>query len=157
MSRPTIFAQSPGEVCCRPVFNAIARPPCQPGAATAARYGVLATCAATAALLPRAIERVHSRVGKVRPPADGPVSLAPLPPEPPRAADGRTLSVEGRRIIDAAIVDGVAAPSWLAALEAGYAAFAATACTAAAREGISAARDRRVPRPPWRNRPQRSP
>ncbi|MFO1408921.1 MAG: hypothetical protein U1F06_00865 [Steroidobacteraceae bacterium] len=49
------------------------------------------------------------------------------------------------RIVDAAIVDGAAAPTWSAALEVGYAAFGATACTAAAREGIGAFGERRAP------------
>jgi enoyl-CoA hydratase/3-hydroxyacyl-CoA dehydrogenase len=114
-------------------------------AATLVQHGVLESCADIEALLPQAIARVRSLVGQVRMPADRAVALAPLPPEPPQAADGRTLSAEVRRIVDAAIVDGAAAPTWSAALEVGYAAFGATACTAAAREGISAFGERRAP------------
>jgi enoyl-CoA hydratase/3-hydroxyacyl-CoA dehydrogenase len=48
-------------------------------------------------------------------------------------------------LIGAAIRDGAAAASLGAALEVGYRAFAATACTAAAREGIAAFQERRRP------------
>jgi enoyl-CoA hydratase/3-hydroxyacyl-CoA dehydrogenase len=127
------------------VFHRMLRCAERVDAASLAHHGVLETCTDVDALLPQAIARVRSLVGKVRTPANGAVALAPLPPEPPQAADGRTLSAEVRRIVDKAIVDGAAAPTWSAALEAGYVAFGATACTAAAREGIGAFGERRAP------------
>ena len=47
--------------------------------------------------------------------------------------------------MDRAIVDAAAAPSLDAALEVGYRAFGASACAAAAREGIEAFLERRTP------------
>ena len=48
-------------------------------------------------------------------------------------------------IIERAVRDAAAAPTLQAALEVGYRAFGAVACTAAAREGISAFEERRAP------------
>jgi enoyl-CoA hydratase/3-hydroxyacyl-CoA dehydrogenase len=48
-------------------------------------------------------------------------------------------------IMEQAIRDAAAAPSFAAALEVGYRAFGASACTAAAREGINAFLERRQP------------
>ncbi len=52
-------------------------------------------------------------------------------------------SREVRAIMDGAIVAAAAANRWSDALEVGYRAFGASACTAAAREGIAAFRERR--------------
>ncbi len=114
-------------------------------AATAAGHGVLELCQGAEDLLPRAIDKVRSLAGQVRPPSKGRVDIGALPPEPATAADGRVLSVAVRGIIDEAIVAGAAASTWKAALEIGYVAFGRAATTAAAREGISAFGERRAP------------
>jgi enoyl-CoA hydratase / 3-hydroxyacyl-CoA dehydrogenase len=96
-----------------------------------------------AAMIDAAIERVHALAGCVKPPADGAIAI-----EAPAAADavtanGQKLSVEVLHILDRAIIDGAAAPTFDAALEIGYRAFGQSACTAAAREGIDAFLERR--------------
>ncbi len=114
-------------------------------AETAARHGVLELCADPADLIPTAIARVRALVGRVPAPVDGPVRIAAPASAPVVGTDGAPLSVAVRTIIDEAIVAAAAAPSWSDALEVGYAAFGASACTAAAREGISAFAERRAP------------
>jgi len=59
--------------------------------------------------------------------------------------DGETgqWSREVRAIMDDAIVTAAASSRWSEALEVGYRAFGASACTAAAREGIAAFGERR--------------
>ena len=58
-------------------------------------------------------------------------------------AEGQRLSSEAIGILDAAIRDAAAAPTFAAALEIGYRAFGTSARTAAAREGIDAFLQRR--------------
>jgi enoyl-CoA hydratase/3-hydroxyacyl-CoA dehydrogenase len=96
-------------------------------------------------LVRRACLRARALAGVRRPALDGGAPIVPPEPIEPRAADGQRLSVEVIRIIERAIVEGAAAPTFAAALEIGYRAFAATACTAAAREGITAFQERRKP------------
>ncbi len=96
-----------------------------------------------ASLIKAAIARVAALSGKVGPAHDGPVSIAPPQPIEPVAANGQRVSAEVMRIIEGAIVEAAAAPTLSAALETGYRAFASTACTAAAREGIDAFLKRR--------------
>ena len=60
------------------------------------------------------------------------------------AFNGQKLSTEVTRILERAIVDAAAAQNFNAALEIGYRAFGASACTAAAREGIDAFLSRRA-------------
>ena len=63
-----------------------------------------------------------------------------------RGRDGRTPERDGGRADRASAVrDAAAAPTLAAALEVGYRAFGASACTAAAREGIAAFLERRNP------------
>lgn len=114
-------------------------------AQVAAGYGVLELCDDPAGLIPRAVARVHALVGRLPAPVDGPVSICAPPPVPAVSSEGAQLSVAVRAIFDKAIADAAAASSWSAALEVGYAAFGASACTAAAREGISAFGERRAP------------
>jgi len=83
--------------------------------------------------------------GQVRPMADAPVAVPPFPAGQHRAADGRVLSGTVVAIIERAVREAAAAPTLLAALEAGYRAFGAVACCAAAREGITAFVERRAP------------
>lgn len=77
---------------------------------------------------------------KTSPPASGPIELPPLPD-----TDATGLSAEVVGIIGGAIEAGAAAATLTDALEAGYSAFGASACTAAAREGVEAFLQRRKP------------
>ncbi len=109
----------------------------------AARHGVLEVCEDASGLVARAVARVHSLVGRVPAPVDGPVQISPPPAIAAVSAEGVQLSAAVRAIVDEAIVAAAAAQSWAEALEVGYAAFGASACTAAAREGITAFGERR--------------
>jgi len=91
-----------------------------------------------AAMIESAVERVQALHGHLRPPADGAIAVAAPPPGDAIAFNGQKLSAEVTRILDRAIVEAAAAPSFDAALEIGYRAFGESACTAAAREGINA-------------------
>lgn len=96
-------------------------------------------------LIEAAVARVQTLAGRLQPPADAPVDIAPLTQIEPVAASGQRLSAEAIGIMEIAIRDAAAAPSLAAALEVGYRAFGASACTAAAREGIDAFLQRRAP------------
>jgi enoyl-CoA hydratase/3-hydroxyacyl-CoA dehydrogenase len=61
------------------------------------------------------------------------------------SANGQRLSAEVLHILDNAILEAAKAKSFADALEIGYRAFGASACTAAAREGIEAFLQRRAP------------
>ncbi|MFA6313208.1 MAG: 3-hydroxyacyl-CoA dehydrogenase NAD-binding domain-containing protein [Sterolibacterium sp.] len=89
-------------------------------------------------LIALATARVNALAGKLSGIAGGSVALEPLPPVDAKAASGQTLSREITGIVEQAVRDAAAASSLDAALEIGYRAFGASACTAAAREGISA-------------------
>jgi enoyl-CoA hydratase / 3-hydroxyacyl-CoA dehydrogenase len=96
-------------------------------------------------LIARAVARVHALAARLPRIADAPVAVPPFEAGPARTADGRVLSVKVTGIIERAVRDAAAAPTLQAALEAGYLAFGEVACTAAAREGISAFGERRAP------------
>ena len=96
-----------------------------------------------ASLVRAAIARVGALQGKVQGIADAPVQLPSLQPIAPEAGSGQRLSAEVIAIMEEAIVAAAAAPSLQAALEIGYAAFGKSACTAGAREGISAFQEKR--------------
>jgi enoyl-CoA hydratase/3-hydroxyacyl-CoA dehydrogenase len=99
-----------------------------------------------AQMIEAAVKRVHALSDPVQSAqrfTSEPVALSELPSIEPVAADGQRLSAEVLRITEDAIVAAAAAPTLGAALEIGYAAFGATACTAAAREGIAAFQQRR--------------
>jgi enoyl-CoA hydratase / 3-hydroxyacyl-CoA dehydrogenase len=96
-----------------------------------------------AAMIESAVERVQAPSGRPRPPADGAIAITPPAPAEAVAANGQKLSVEVTRILERAIIEAAAAPTFSAALEIGYRAFGASACTAAAREGIDAFLQRR--------------
>ena len=98
-----------------------------------------------AALIDSAIARVHALAGKLQSLPDRAVSIASPAPIEPIAASGQVLSAEVMRILERAIAEAAAAPSFAAALEIGYRAFGTSACTAAAREGIEAFLARRRP------------
>ena len=97
-----------------------------------------------AGMIDAAVERVHALAGRLQPPADVAITIEPPTPAEATAANGQKLSTEVTRILEQAIVEAAAAPSFGAALEIGYRAFGASACTAAAREGIDAFLARRA-------------
>jgi enoyl-CoA hydratase/3-hydroxyacyl-CoA dehydrogenase len=97
-----------------------------------------------AAMIESAVERVQALSGHLRSPADGAIVITLPAPAEAVAANGQKLSVEVTRILERAIVEAAAAPTFSAALEIGYRAFGASACTAAAREGIDAFLSRRA-------------
>jgi len=114
-------------------------------AARAHELGIVDALAATAdELIALAAKRVRELSGKVPRIPDAPVTLPPLPGEA-KTAKGEPLSRQVVGIIGKAIADAAAAPSLSAALEIGYRAFGATACTDAAREGVGAFLARRKP------------
>jgi len=96
-------------------------------------------------MIESAISRVHGLQGKLRPPANGAVTIDLPTAREPVAANGQLLSADVIGILQAAIGDAAAATSFNDALEVGYRAFGASACTAAAREGIDAFHARRTP------------
>ena len=99
------------------------------------------------ALLPDAVRRVGELAGKQRGLADTPVSIAPPPAMDgePHSFSGQRLSAAVSAVIRQAVSDSAAAASLDEALELGYAAFAESAATAAAREGITAFMEKRKP------------
>ncbi len=99
------------------------------------------------ALLPDAIRRVGELAGKRRGLADAPVSIDPPPAvgDKPRSFNGQRMSRAVCAVIRQAVSAAAAAASLDEALEIGYAAFAESAATAAAREGISAFMEKRKP------------
>jgi enoyl-CoA hydratase/3-hydroxyacyl-CoA dehydrogenase len=90
------------------------------------------------ALLRQAVARVHALAGRVRTIADGVVVLPPFDDATAQGAGGRQLSATVVGLIEKAVRDAAAAATLAEALEIGYRAFGAVACTAAAREGIDA-------------------
>jgi len=115
-------------------------------AATAHEFGIVDELAdGIPSLIRAAVARVRALSGHLARPVDRPVSIEAPQPVEPVAANGQRLSATVLRIIDKAICDGAAAPTFNAALEIGYRAFAASACTPAAREGIDAFLQRRPP------------
>jgi enoyl-CoA hydratase/3-hydroxyacyl-CoA dehydrogenase len=96
-------------------------------------------------LMAKAVARVHALAGRVPRIGDSAVAVPGFSAEAPRSVDGRVLSAGVVALIEAAVRDAAAAPRLDEALEIGYRAFGAVACTAAAREGIAAFLDRRAP------------
>lgn len=92
-----------------------------------------------------AVGRVQALQGKVTGIPGGAVELGALAPIEPKAASGQPLSAEVIAIMERAIRAAAAAPTLESALEVGYRAFGDSACTAAAREGISAFQEKRKP------------
>ncbi|HLS54851.1 MAG TPA: 3-hydroxyacyl-CoA dehydrogenase NAD-binding domain-containing protein [Zeimonas sp.] len=97
------------------------------------------------ALVSAAVARVRALAGQRTRIPDGPVALPPFADDAGQSASGATLSRTTVALIEDAIREAAAAPTLSAALEAGYRAFGASACTAAAREGIAAFHERRNP------------
>jgi enoyl-CoA hydratase/3-hydroxyacyl-CoA dehydrogenase len=98
-------------------------------------------------LIPAALWLVTELSEKQHAIPDGPIRIAPVVTEinAPHSADGRRLSGEVLAILCEAVRNAAAAGSFHDALEIGYQAFGDSACTAAAREGISAFGERRDP------------
>ncbi len=96
-------------------------------------------------LIERAVARVRQLAGKPRAIADAPVALPPFDAGDGKAASGMVLSRTVLDLMEQAIREAATAPGLTAALEVGYRAFGASACTAAAREGIAAFHARRAP------------
>jgi enoyl-CoA hydratase/3-hydroxyacyl-CoA dehydrogenase len=96
-------------------------------------------------LMAKAVACVHALAGRVPRIGDSAVAVPGFSAEAPRSVDGRVLSAGVVALIEAAVRDAAAAPRLDEALEIGYRAFGAVACTAAAREGIAAFLDRRAP------------
>ena len=127
-------------------FAAMLRQARKMDAATAHGLGVVDALAQDYAdLVAKAVGRVEALTGKPRANLHAPVALATLPPVDPVAESGQPLSRDIIAIMDRAIVEAAAAPSLEAALEVGYRAFGASACTPAAREGIESFLERRAP------------
>jgi enoyl-CoA hydratase/3-hydroxyacyl-CoA dehydrogenase len=97
-----------------------------------------------AAMIESAIEHAHALTGQLQAPAEGAIAIEPPTPGDALAFNGQKLSVEVTRILERAIADAAAAKTFDAALEIGYRAFGASACTAAAREGVDAFLSRRA-------------
>jgi enoyl-CoA hydratase/3-hydroxyacyl-CoA dehydrogenase len=97
-----------------------------------------------AAMIESAVARVHALTGNLQAPADGAIAIEPPTPGDAIAFNGQKLSVEVTRILERAIIEAATAKTFNAALEIGYRAFGASACTAAAREGIDAFLSRRA-------------
>ncbi len=96
-------------------------------------------------LIAKAVARVHA-LGRAAPRiADAAVQVPPLARIEPRAANGLAVSPTVLRLIEGAVRDAASAPTLALALEVGYRAFGACACTPAAREGIQAFGERRTP------------
>ncbi len=96
-------------------------------------------------LISRAIARVHAIAGRVPSISEAPVAVPAFDAGAGAGADGRVLSATVIGIIERAVRDAAARGTLREALEVGYEAFGAVACTAAAREGITAFGERRAP------------
>ncbi|MFQ5554134.1 MAG: enoyl-CoA hydratase/isomerase family protein, partial [Acidimicrobiia bacterium] len=121
------------------VFHDMIRAGVRLEAAEALGLGIVDGIAPSAeSLVSLAVARVHDLVGEVTRVPDGPVTLPAFSGLDFAASEHAKLDKEVVTIIEQAIVEAAAAPSLTAALEVGYAAFGATACTAAAKERIGA-------------------
>ncbi len=120
------------------VFHDMLRTARKLKAVEAASLGVLDGLADSyESLVELAVGRVRELAGHVAGITEGPVDVGELPPVEPYAGK-QLISREVIDIIGAAIRDAAAATDFEEALEIGYRAFAASACTPAAREGVTA-------------------
>ncbi len=126
-------------------FNAMLRTAERLKASRAHELGVIDGLADDyAALIAMATARVRELSGKVKPIGDAPVAVS-IEPVEARAASGQVLSRECIQVMEEAILEAAAAPSFAAALEVGYKAFGYSACIESAREGITAFKEKRTP------------
>lgn len=96
-------------------------------------------------LIQLAVSRVEALAGKVLAIPGGAVDLAALEAVEPAGPKGEGLSREVVALIGQAITQAAKATTLTDALEIGYRAFGASACTAAAREGVTAFLEKRKP------------
>ncbi|MFQ5661099.1 MAG: enoyl-CoA hydratase-related protein [Gammaproteobacteria bacterium] len=96
-------------------------------------------------LVSAAVGLTQELAGKGHKISDGPVDIEPVNTNHRQSFDGQTLSVEVLEILSDSIENAAAAKSLSDALEIGYQAFGESACTVAAKEGISAFQERRIP------------
>ncbi len=126
-------------------FNAMLRQAERLKASRAHELGVVDALADDyPSLIRLAVTRVGELSGRITPVADAPVAVSIQPVEA-RSAGGQVLSRECIALIEQAIREAAAAPSFAAGLEVGYKAFGRSACTGAAREGITAFKEKRPP------------
>jgi enoyl-CoA hydratase / 3-hydroxyacyl-CoA dehydrogenase len=129
-----------------PVFHAMLARAERLSAARAHELGVVDQLADDFDSLMRlAVARVHALAGRLEPIAKGRAAVPEFGAGSAMTADGRALSASLIGLIAAAVRDAAAQPTLAAALEVGYCAFGAAACTAAAREGITAFIEHREP------------
>ncbi len=95
-------------------------------------------------LITQAVDRVKQFDGEVTSIPDGPTKIGPFDPVDPTNSK-RPLSRQVVGIIQQAITAAAAESDLTLSLEIGYRAFGASACTAAATEGVSAFLERRKP------------
>ena len=127
-----------------PVFHGMLRRAEKLAAARAHELGIVAALADDpAALIAAAVAEVRSMAGRPTGIAQRAIAIPPLEPVAPAAAGCMALSGTAIRLMEDAIRAAAAASTLAEALEVGYRAFGASACTAAAREGISAFGERR--------------
>lgn len=126
-------------------FNAMLRQAERLKASRAHELGIVSTLANDySSLIAAAATRVRELANSVTPIGDTPLAVN-IEPVDARSASGQVLSRECIAIMEQAIREAAAAPSFAAALEAGYQAFGRSACTEAAREGIMSFKERRPP------------
>ena len=106
---------------------------------------VSAICTDYANLIETAVAEVKALEGNIERIPDGEVKIAPIASTDEPMAGKLPLSREVVAIIDKTITDGAAARTLAEALKIGYEGFGATACTEAAKEGISAFQEGRTP------------
>ena len=126
-------------------FNAMLRQAERLKATRAHELGIVSGLAEDySSLIAMAAARVRELAGRIAPIGDAPVTVG-IEAVDARAANGQALSRECIDIIEQAVGEAAAAPSFAAALEIGYRAFGRSACTDAAREGITAFKEKRAP------------
>ena len=124
-------------------FNAMLRQAERLKASRAHELGIVSGLADDyPSLIGMAAARVRELAGKVTPIGDAPVEVG-IEPVEARSTGGQILSRECIDIMEQAIREAAAAPTFAAALEAGYLAFGRSACTGAAREGITSFKEKR--------------
>lgn len=128
------------------VFNDMLRQAARLSATHAHKLGIVDEIADDyAALVQAAVKRVEVLSGKVTGMADGAVAIPSLKAIKPNANGSQQLSAEVVGIMEMAIRDAAAADTFAEALEVGYRAFGMSACTAGAKEGITAFLEKRKP------------